>query len=115
MPILADLCYNADCYYLFNHELRRKSMENDNNVNYSAIAGDPNKSVMTMGEWLITLIVGAIPCVNLIMMFVWAFGNGNENRKNFCRANLIVMAIGTVVVFFMYVTIFAGILAAAGY
>ena len=46
---------------------------------------DPNKAVMTMGEWLITLIVLAIPCVNVIMYFVWAFGNGNENRKNFCR------------------------------
>ena len=31
---------------------------------------DPNKAVMTMGEWLITLIVLAIPCVNVIMYFV---------------------------------------------
>ena len=55
-----------------------------------------------MGEWLITLIVLAIPCVNIIMYFVWAFGNGNENRKNFCRAGLIMMAVGIVLTILLY-------------
>ena len=63
---------------------------------------DPNKDVMGMGEWLITLIVLAIPCVNIIMYFVWAFGNGNENRKNFCRAGLIMMAVGIVLTILLY-------------
>lgn len=78
---------------------------------------DPNKAVMTMGEWLITLIVLAIPCVNVIMYFVWAFGNGNENRKNFCRAGLIVMAIGIVLSLVLYAVVGAGLAAAlsAGY
>ena len=78
---------------------------------------DPNKPVMTMGEWLITLIVLAIPCVNVIMYFVWAFGNGNENRKNFCRAGLIVMAIGIVLSLVLYAVVGAGLAAAlsAGY
>ena len=67
---------------------------------------------MTMGEWLITLIVLAIPCVNVIMYFVWAFGNGNENRKNFCRAGLIVMAIGIVLSLVLYAVVGAGLAAA---
>ena len=67
-----------------------------NQGNYYQNQHDPNKDVMGMGEWLITLIVLAIPCVNIIMYFVWAFGNGNENRKNFCRAGLIMMAVGIV-------------------
>ena len=73
---------------------------------------DPNKAVMTMGEWLITLIVLAIPCVNVIMYFVWAFGNGN-----FCRAGLIVMAIGIVLSLVLYAVVGAGLAAAlsAGY
>ena len=62
-------------------------MENDYNVGYQENQNsnqmDPNKSVMTMGEWLVTLLIMIVPCVNIIMMFVWAFGNGNENRKNF--------------------------------
>ena len=78
---------------------------------------DPNKAVMTMGEWLITLIVLAIPCVNVIMYFVWAFGNGNENRNNFCRAGLIVMAIGIVLSLVLYAVVGAVLAAAlsAGY
>lgn len=45
---------------------------------------------MTMGEWIVTLIIMAIPCVNIIMCFVWGFGStGNLNRRNFCRAYLI--------------------------
>lgn len=60
---------------------------------------DPNKAVMTMGEWLITLIIMAIPLINIIMLFVWGFGNGNENRKNFCRAELIITLICAVLGF----------------
>ncbi|WP_373267052.1 hypothetical protein [Hungatella hathewayi] len=83
----------------------------------NTMATDPNKAVMTMGEWLITLIVLAIPCVNVIMYFVWAFGNGNENRKNFCRAGLIVMAVGIVLTLILYAVVGAGLAAAlsAGY
>ena len=73
-----------------------------NQGNYYQTQYDPNKDVMGMGEWLITLIVLAIPCVNIIMYFVWAFGNGNENRKNFCRAGLIMMAVGIVLTILLY-------------
>lgn len=27
-----------------------------------------------------------IPLVNIVMFFVWAFGRGNPNRANFCKA-----------------------------
>lgn len=57
----------------------------------------PEEAPMTMTDWLITLIVAAIPCVNIIMLFVWGFGNGgNVNRRNYCRAQLIIMAVGMV-------------------
>ena len=58
---------------------------------YDNYQGDPNQEVMSVGSWLITLLILAIPCVNIVMYFIWAFGNGNENRKNFCRAGLIFM------------------------
>lgn len=93
-------------------------MESYNNENYESVqnsyaATDPNKSVMTLGEWILTLIVMMIPCVNLIMMLIWAFGNGNENRKNYCRANLIVTAVSTVLIVILYATIFAGLIASS--
>ncbi len=73
---------------------------NQPNYNYN---GYPNKPMsmddptpMTIGQWLLTIIVLAIPCVGLIMYFVWAFGTGNLNRKNYCRACLIIAAVAVV-------------------
>ena len=63
---------------------------------YDNYQGDPNQEVMSVGSWLITLLILAIPCVNIVIYFIWAFGNGNENRKNFCRAGLIFMLIAVV-------------------
>ena len=74
---------------------------------------DPNKEVMTLGQWLITTLIMAIPCVGFIMTLVWAFGNGNENRKNFCRASLIWMVVGIVLLVIFYGSIFAMIAASA--
>lgn len=64
-----------------------------------------DQSPMSMGDWLLTiLIMTFIPCVGIILYFVWAFGkNGNINRRNYCRAYLIIMGIGIVlaVIFFI--------------
>ncbi len=63
---------------------------------------------MTLGEWIITLIITAIPCVNIIMLFVWGFSQGgNTSRKNYCRAVLIMGAIGFVLGLIFYSTIIA--------
>lgn len=44
---------------------------------------------ITVGGWMLTLLVLAIPLVNLIMYLVWALsGSGNLNRRNFCRASI---------------------------
>ena len=44
---------------------------------------------MTVGDWMLTLLVLAIPIVNLIMYFVWGLsGTGNINRRNFCKASI---------------------------
>lgn len=48
---------------------------------------------MDLKDWILTLVVLLIPCVGIVMYFVWAFGNsGNINRRNFCRAQLIIFA-----------------------
>ena len=49
---------------------------------------------MTFGQWLGTLLLLLIPCVNIILLLVWAFGNGPyKARQNFARAYLIFVAI----------------------
>lgn len=73
---------------------------------------DPNKEVMTMGEWFLTYIILMIPLINIIMLFVWAFGDGNENRKNYCRVQLIFMLIG-VVLSVLFGSLLVGILYSA--
>ena len=51
-------------------------------------------SVMTTGQWMLTTFLLALPCVGLIMAFVWGFGSGNLNRRNYCRSWLIWQLIG---------------------
>lgn len=47
-------------------------------------------SPMSMGEWMLTILIMLIPCVNIVMYLIWAFSKtGNLNRRNYCRAFLI--------------------------
>ena len=49
---------------------------------------------MTTKDWLITLILLSIPLVNIVLFIIWAFSNtGNLNRRNYCRAGLILLAV----------------------
>lgn len=54
---------------------------------------------MSMGDWLLTIVVMLLlPCVGIPMYFVWAFSkNGNINRRNYCRAYLIVTGISLII------------------
>ena len=47
-----------------------------------------NQSIVTIGDWIITMILMCIPFVNFIMLLVWAFS----------AATLIFMLIGFVLV-----------------
>ena len=62
--------------------------------------------VVTMGEWLITMLISCIPCVNIIMIFVWAFGNGKKSKSNYFKAVLIWTLIWIVIS--LLISIFAG-------
>ena len=53
---------------------------------------------MTIGNWIVTLILLAIPLVNIIMMIVWAVSETTyPSRKTYAQASLILMAIGVVI------------------
>ena len=76
-------------------------MENQNNPVQSQPYQNPaaytDASPLSLGNYLIMMIVSAIPVVGFIMMLIWAFsGNTNLNRKNYARAALIMMLIGVV-------------------
>ncbi|WEK53483.1 MAG: hypothetical protein P0Y55_12935 [Candidatus Cohnella colombiensis] len=60
-------------------------------------------------DWFITMLILAIPLVNIIMLFVWAFGDGaNPSKANYAKAALLWALIGIVI----YVVLFVLILGA---
>jgi len=63
-----------------------------------------------VGEWVWTVLVTYIPIVGIIMLFVWAFSEStNVNKKNWAKANLILVAIGFAAWLF-FATMFVGVL-----
>lgn len=82
---------------------------NYNGYNYNSVPEPYKEEPMTMGQWMITILVMMIPCVNIIMAFVWAFGNGNVSRKNYFKAYLIWMAIAYVLAFVLVFAFGAGL------
>jgi hypothetical protein len=64
---------------------------------YGAAATGKMAEIMTVGQYLVTYIVLAIPIVGFIMLLIWSFGNDvNPNKKNLCRTMLIISAISIV-------------------
>lgn len=56
--------------------------------------------VMSVGYWILVMLVLAIPVVNLIMYIIWAFSsNTNPNLSNFCKATLIMGLVGILIAF----------------
>ena len=59
--------------------------------------------VVSTKDWLITLLIAAIPIVGFIMLFIWGFGdNTNINKANWAKATLLWFAILAVLYFLMF-------------
>lgn len=58
---------------------------------------DPREKPYSVGGWLLTMLIMIVPIVNIVMVFVWAFGsNTNKSKKNYFIAALIMAAIGII-------------------
>jgi len=54
-----------------------------------------NRSVVTVGDWILTMILMLIPVVNFIMLLVWAFSSSTPaSKSNWAKASLIFMILG---------------------
>lgn len=61
---------------------------------------------LTIGDWLITFLIQAIPVVGFIMLFVWAFGGDTHpSKKTWAQATLIFMAIVVVLTIIVFILI----------
>lgn len=47
---------------------------------------DHDRNYISVGQWMLWLLLAAIPCVGLIVVIVMAFAGENESRKNYFRA-----------------------------
>lgn len=69
--------------------------------------------VMSMKDWVVTMIITCIPLVGFVMLFVWGFSDSaNPNKKNWARAALIITAVLTVLYVVFGVLIFGSMMMA---
>ena len=67
---------------------------------------------ISVGEWIITTIILAIPIVGFIMLFVWGFGSNTQPSKaNWAKATLIMIGI-SIVLSFLFLGTMLGIIGA---
>jgi hypothetical protein len=85
-------------------------MEAVEQVNEQHISSKQIAPQMSIGNWIITFILLAIPLVNFIMLLIWAFDATSE-RRNFARAYLIIF--GIVLVLWILIVILMLILGAS--
>lgn len=69
---------------------------------------------MTLGQWIGTLVLCMIPCVNIVMLIVWIAGSGNPIRKRFAQAYLIVWVAMVVILGIIYAVAGAALMASLG-
>ena len=68
--------------------------------------------IVTVGDWMITTLLMCIPFVNIILLFVWAFGSGAPASKaNWAKAALIWALISIIGYVFFAFVFGAGLLA----
>ena len=80
-------------------------------MDYQDLPGRVTEEV-SVKDWVITILITAIPIVGLIMLFVWAFGDSAQaSKKNWAIATLIWYAIMIVLVIIFFV-VFGAIIAA---
>ncbi|MGO4540169.1 hypothetical protein AB4Z33_15705 [Paenibacillus sp. 2TAB19] len=69
---------------------------------------NPNQQVspvISVKDWMLQMLILIIPIVNIIMMFVWAFGEGNPTKQNYYKAALLWALIVTILYFLVFVLI----------
>jgi len=48
-----------------------------------------NQDTLSVGDWMIVLLLISIPVVNVVMLFIWALSSEvNETKSNFAKAAL---------------------------
>ena len=83
---------------------------------YTQPVGQPEvETPVSIGDWVLTILLTLIPCVNIIMLFIWAFGSSApKSKSNWAKAQLIWTLICIVISIICYATLGASLLAQYG-
>ena len=57
---------------------------------------EEQEKILSVWDYLLMLIILAIPVVNIIACIIWIVGSDNRNRKNFAKAWMIITVVGTI-------------------
>ena len=81
---------------------------------YAYPVGDQSKTV-SVGEWILSMLISAIPVVGFIMLLVWAFSSSTPPSKaNWAKATLIFLLIFMVLGFLFAGTFIAMLASMSG-
>ena len=82
-------------------------MDTNTNTNTIVTKAPSVENTITVGEWVLTTFLMMIPCVGIIMTFVWAFGEtkiSKPSKSNYAKAMLIWYAISIALSVFCWLT-----------
>lgn len=97
--------YNYNQQNNYNYQ-DNYSYNTGNNGNYNTYESGQDTSPMSMGDWILTILAAMIPCGGIVIYFIWAFSKStNINRRNFCRAQLVIMGI-VLAIYLIFVVLF---------
>jgi len=48
-----------------------------------------DRNYVSVWFWMFIMFVMALPCINAVMVLVWAFWGENQSRKNYFRAMIL--------------------------
>ena len=69
-------------------------------IQSNPVNDSPQYMPISVGEWVITIIILAIPIIGFIMLFAWGFGSNTQPSKaNWAKATLIMIGISIVLSF----------------
>ena len=76
-------------------------------MNYETDPGQ-NRNIVTMGDWVISILLLAIPIVQIVAPLVWVFSSSTPlSKKNFGKAILILWLVPIVLLVFFWGSLMA--------
>jgi len=82
----------------------------ENEMQENLVNKEGEAPVISVKDWLITLVIAAIPIVGLIFLFLWGFGSdSNPNKANWAKGALLFYAIIIALYVIFFVLIFGSL------